>query len=49
MPEFARPTIAKLVDRGLLLGVDAGNLGLSEDMVRTLTVLNRARVFEIHT
>lgn len=49
VPEFARPTIAKLVDRGLLLGVDAGNLGLSEDMVRTLTVLNRARVFEIHT
>ena len=47
VPEYARPTVAKLVDRGLLLGVDVGNLGLTEDMVRVLTILDRAGVFEL--
>lgn len=46
VPEFARPTVAKLVDRGLLLGIDAGDLGLSEELIRTLTILDRAGAFE---
>lgn len=46
VPEFARPTVAKLVERGLLLGIDAGDLGLSEELIRTLTILDRAGAFE---
>lgn len=49
VPEYARFTVAKLVDRGLLLGVDVGNLGLTEELVRILTVLDRAGAFDMHT
>ena len=47
VPEFARPTVAKLVQRQLLLGVGEDDLGLSEDMVRILTMLDRANAFEL--
>ena len=47
VPEYARPTIANLVDRGLLLGVDVGNLGLSEDLVRMLTINARAGLYDL--
>lgn len=45
VPEYARPTVAALVDRGLLLGVAEGDLGLTDEMVRILTILNRAGAF----
>ena len=40
VPEYGRPTIAKLVDKGALKGTGQG-LGLTTDMVRILTVLDR--------
>ena len=45
VPEFARPTIAMLVDRGLLLGIDSDDLGLTDELVRTLVILDRAGAF----
>lgn len=47
VPEYARPTVAKLVERKLLLGVSEDDLGLSEDMIRILTMLDRAGCFEL--
>lgn len=47
VPEFARPTVAKLAERKLLLGVAEDDLGLSEDMIRILTMLDRANAFEL--
>ena len=46
VPEDARPTIAKLVERGLLLGVSEDNLGLTVDLTRALVVLDRAHAFD---
>lgn len=41
VPEYARPTIAMLVERGALLGVAEGDLGLTDEMVRTLVIQER--------
>lgn len=45
MPEWAKPTIQKLVDRGILNGTGEG-LNLSHEAVRLLVVLDRAGVFQ---
>ena len=45
MPEFARPTIRKLCDKGILKGEKQG-LNLTYDMLRIFTVLDRAGVFD---
>ena len=44
-PAWARVTIAKLVELGILVG-DAKSLDLSHDMVRLLVILDRAGAFE---
>ena len=49
VPEWARPTVQKLVDRKALLGDENGNLSLSRDMVRILVVLDRAGFLEQET
>ena len=41
LPDWAKPTIAKLVESGTLKGDEHGNLNLSEDMVRLLAILDR--------
>lgn len=48
MPKWARATITKLVDRGFLKGDDTG-LNLSNDLMRTLVILDRAGVFDINS
>ena len=45
MPEWARSTVQKLMDRGYLRGTDEG-LGLDDTMLRVLVVLDRAGAFE---
>lgn len=45
MPEFARATIQKLCDKGVLKG-DSNGLNLSYDMLRIFVILDRAGVFE---
>ena len=47
VPEWGRAAVAKLQERGWLQGVAEGDLGLTEELVRTLTVLDRAGVFEL--
>ena len=45
MPDWARPTIQKMVDKKLLVGDEQGNLGLTEEMLRTYVIMDRAGVF----
>lgn len=45
VPEWARPTVQKLVEQKILNG-DGTGLGLTNDMVRLLVILDRAGVFK---
>ena len=45
VPEYAKPTIRKLMDRGWLLGYTDG-LGLTEDMIRIFTIHDRAGIYD---
>lgn len=44
MPDWARPTIQKLVDKGVLKG-DENGLNLTEDLMRILVVNDRAGLY----
>ena len=41
VPEYYRDAVAKAVDKGALNGTGNGELNVSEDLCRTLTVLDR--------
>ena len=41
VPEWAKETVQKVVDAGALKGDEQGNLNLSNDLTRTLVVLDR--------
>lgn len=45
MPQWAKPTIEKLVKQGLLVGDEEGNLGLTEEMLRIYVTNDRAGVY----
>ena len=45
VPEWARPTISKLIERGFLKGDENGKLDLDKNMLRTLVILDRAKIF----
>ena len=45
MPEWARPTIQKLVDKGILKG-DGEGLNLTEELLRILVINDRAGLYE---
>lgn len=45
MPEWARPTIQKLVDKGFLKGDEEGKLGLTEELMRMFIVNDRAGIY----
>lgn len=45
MPDWARPTIQKMVDKKLLVGDENGDLGLTDEMLRTYVILDRAGTF----
>lgn len=45
MPEWARPTVLKLLSRGFLKG-DDGGLGLTDDLLRILVINDRAGVYD---
>lgn len=47
VPEWGRAAVQKLVDRGALQGVGEGDLALSEDLVRVLTILDRCGAFDL--
>lgn len=45
MPQWAKPTIQKLMDKDALVGDEKGRLGLTMNTIRTLVVLDRQGVF----
>ena len=45
MPAWARATVQKLADKGYLKG-DGNGLGLTDDMLKIFTILDRAGVFD---
>lgn len=45
LPEWAKPTITRLADKGLLAGRGEAGLDLSEDMIRLLIINDRAGVY----
>lgn len=46
VPDWGKAIVKKLVDRKSLQGDEKGNLNLSDDLVRTLVVLDREGVFK---
>ena len=46
MPEYAKPTISKLFNKGFLKGDSSGNLNLTDEMLRILVVLDRSGSFD---
>ena len=46
MPEWARNTVQKLIDKGYLKGDADNELGLTHDMLRILVILDRTGVFD---
>jgi len=46
LPDWAKPTIKKLMDRKSIAGDSSGNINLSEDVVKTLVILNREGVLK---
>ena len=45
IPQWGKDTVEKLLNQNYLQGTEAGNLHLSEDMLRTLIILDRAGQF----
>ena len=46
VPDWGRPTIQKLYDKGLYKGSGENNLNLSEDLLRTLVINDRAGLYD---
>ena len=46
LPDWAKPTIKKLMDRKSIAGDTQGNINLSEEMVRILVILDREGVLK---
>lgn len=47
LPEWARPTIQKLLDKGIFQGKCADDLGLSETMMRMLVINERSGIYDL--
>ena len=47
MPEWARPTIQKLVDKGYLCGNEKGELDLTLDALRMYVTNDRAGLYDL--
>ncbi len=45
-PEWAEPTVSKLTERGYLKGEENGKLALTDDLTRTLVIVDRAGGFD---
>ena len=45
MPEWARPTIQKLVDKGVLQG-DNNGLNLTDELLRIFVINDRAGLYD---
>lgn len=46
MPEWAKPTIQKMMDKGLLKGDENGELGLTDELLRVFVTNDRAGIYD---
>ena len=46
MPEWAKPTVTKLMNKGYLKGDEDGKLNLDENMLRLLVINDRAGLYD---
>lgn len=46
MPDWAKPTVTKLMDKGFLKGDEEGKLNLDENMLRMLVINDRAGLYD---
>lgn len=46
MPSWARPTIQKMINKGLLGGDENGKLGLTDEMLRIFVINDRAGLYD---
>lgn len=46
VPSYYRDAVKKLVDKGIINGVGDGNLALTEDMCRIITILDRLKLIK---
>ena len=46
MPDWAKPTVKKLVKNGALQGNEKGELMLTDDLIRTLVIIDRAGLWD---
>lgn len=46
MPDWARPTIQKLVDKKILVGDENGDLGLTDEMIKIFVINDRAGLYD---
>ena len=46
MPEWAKPTVTKLMEKGFLKGDEEGKLNLDENMLRMLVINDRAGLYD---
>ena len=46
LPDWARPTIQKLLDKGYYNGASPDNLNLPESIMRTMVILDRVGIFD---
>ena len=46
MPKWARHTIQKMMDRGLLKGDENGCLGLTDELLRVFVINDRAGLYD---
>lgn len=46
VPDWGKPTITKLMEKGTLKGDEKGNLDLSTDMLRMLVIIDREHLFD---
>lgn len=46
LPDWARPTVQKLVDKGIYLGASKDNIDLPEGLMRMLVINDRAGIYE---
>ena len=46
MPEWARPTVQKMMDKGFLKGDENGCLSLTDELLRVFVINDRAGVYE---
>lgn len=46
MPEWARETVQKMMDKGFLKGDENGKLGLTDELLRVFVTNDRAGVYD---